>query len=470
MKRHLLLLTSFVFFLASCTDDTEVNQSIDTAENLDEPEADASSNAGSKLMGTISTPSEVFSIDNQSGRTIKTRNGSRIHIPANAFVTKDGDRIEGDVNFKVMEFNTFGELIASELPMTFTNDNGERVQFESAGMFSLAAEKEGADLALAKDKKINVEYATDVDGPFNFYRMKEDSSGWIPKDTECLPKPNKYKAQLEQRADSLEENKPEPMKPVISYEEGDTLFDIRSVGGQKSQILKLFTGIMWKYIGEGRDLNPNKNRALFTNKYEFVKLEEIDTSFVAYNLSFKTKEEDSIISFPAVPVFQGKLLDRRNEKMRKRLNKIQYATRSAEEIRQQIANEKALLRSFDVDQLGVYNYDVKYKDNQLIPMIADFTFEGNPDAIANVFLIPSSKRIVVRYTPTTFDEFAINPSDNNRMIAILPNNEVYILNNADLNAMNLKERAKESVEFMLNKTGRKVTTAAELDNILADNS
>lgn len=467
MTNKTLFTLLFVAICCSCNNNEDLSNNNDNVENTDK---ETFNKEFKKALSqtSLTSPAESFLVNANKSETIVTRNGSRIHIPAQAFVDKNGNKVSGDVNFKVMEFNTIGEIIASNLPMTFTDDQGERVQFESAGMFSLEATSNNEELLLADNKKIKVEYATDVEGPFNFYKLKDDSTGWSLKDTDCLPKKNKYKEQLSENLDSLNNNVPEKMKPVVTFQEGDTLFDIKNESHLDNNILSLFTGIMWKYIGEDPSLNPNKNSNVFMNKYNFVNLQEIDTSFVAYELSFRANN-DSVISFPAVPIFQGEILDKRNKKMNDRLKQIQFHMRSIEEKQKAAKREQALLRTFNVDQLGVYNYDVKYKDDKLVPFIADFKFQGEDDILSNVYLIPSSRRIVVKYTPDTFDEFSINPNDNNKIIAILPNNKVFVLNNKDLQNMNLHSLSPNTkVDFILKSTGKEIESSEELDNILAD--
>lgn len=312
-----------------------------------------------------------------------------------------------------MEFNTRGEIIASNIPMIYENKKGEKEQFESAGMFSLGASINGEPVRIAPDKKMKVEYANTVEGSFNFYKLKEDSSNWELKDTECLPQKNSYKASKEKQLTQLQEEQPSKPKKVLSYKEGDPLFDIKH-HNSTSYTQELLTGLMWKYIGDDPKVDPYNNRETFNKEYALVSISEIDTSILAYDLSFKTKEGETV-DFPAAPVYQGKLLDRENKKIARNLMKLEKSLRSQREIAEALERESELMRTFEVEELGIYNYDIKWKDSDLVPFIADFEFEGTENEIASVFLLPTDKRIVIKYTPTTYEEFAINPKSKNKI-------------------------------------------------------
>lgn len=409
---------------------------------------------------------EAFEIHPQKAQIITTDKGTRIHIPKDAFEDFNGKMITDAITFEVMEFNTRGEIIASNIPMIYENEKGEKEQFESAGMFSLDASVNGEPVRIAPDKKMKVEYANTVEGSFNFYKLKGDSSNWELKDTECLPQKNSYKASKEKQLSQLKEEQPSKPKKVLSYKKGDQIFDIKH-HNTSSYAQELLTGLMWKYIGDDPKVDPYNNRETFNKEYSLVSISEMDTSILAYDLSFKTKEEETV-DFPAAPVYQGKLLDRENKKIARNLKKLEESLRSQKEIAEALERESELMRTFEVEELGIYNYDIKWKDSDLVPFIADFEFEGAENEIASVFLLPTDKRIVIKYTPTTYEEFAINPKSKNKIIAILKDNSIYALSNQDLAAMNLGNiRPNSEVTFTMKKQKEKVTSAAELDEGIA---
>lgn len=105
---------------------------------------------------------EAFEIHPQKAQIITTDKGTRIHIPKDAFEDFDGQKITEAITFEVMEFNTRGEIIASNIPMIYENKKGEKKQFDSAGMFSLDALVNGEPVRIAPDKKMKVEYANTV--------------------------------------------------------------------------------------------------------------------------------------------------------------------------------------------------------------------------------------------------------------------------------------------------------------------
>ena len=77
-----------------------------------------------------------------------------------------------------------------------------------------------------------------------------------------------------------------------------------------------------------------------------------------------------------------------------------------------MAREKKLLRIFNVDKLDVYNYDRQFKDPKTIGFLPEIVLaDGNSSDDMNFFLIPTEKRVVIKYTPYSRKDFRINPSE-----------------------------------------------------------
>ena len=462
LKTHILCLS--ILLVSSCAQDVQTGE-------LNQDELSKVEKEDKALLKqsdiNLTSNKEVFTIDPSQSTVLTTANGTRVHIDKNSLIDENGNNPESPVDFEVMEFNTIGEIIASNIPMVYENPQGEKEQFVSAGMFSLNAFHKGKKLSLKPNSKMKVEYASTVDGPFNFYRLKDDSTNWVLKDTKCIPKKNPYLKDKKDELAELVKNQPTPEKPVVSYKPNDRVFDIKTYKSNDSQ-LEMLNGVVWKYIGNDAELDPYNRKADFSHTFELQKMEDIDTSFLAFTLTFRDKKTKKSFSIPCAPVFQGKLLDLENEKFAQSIKALKASLRSQEELAAEMKREKELLRIFEVEDFGIYNYDIKWTDNDLIPFIADFQFDGNNKELANVFLIPSNKRIVVKYTPSTAKDFAMNPQSFNRLIAILPDNSIYLLDSKAIKAMNLsREKEGTKVLFNLKKVNKKVESASDLDDLVA---
>ena len=85
-----------------------------------------------------------------------------------------------------------------------------------------------------------------------------------------------------------------------------------------------------------------------------------------------------------------------------------------------------------------------------------------------IYLIPAEKRVTIKYTPETFDLFAINPRENNKIIAITPDNTIYALSNSDIQAMKLAgKKSGDKVRFELKKYQLPAKEAGHIDEVIA---
>jgi hypothetical protein len=152
------------------------------------------------------------------------------------------------------------------------------------------------------------------------------------------------------------------------------------------------------------------------------------------------------------------------------LNQIDYAMRTKAQIEQELAQEKSLMRMMKIDGMGIYNYDRQLKDERAIPLLADFTFDGKQlDEGIVVYLLPAEKNCVIKYTPLTFDQFRINPSETNRILALSPKDKmVYVLSSTDIRKMKISSKMDGSkVVFDLKKHGKLIESAAQVDELIA---
>jgi len=66
-------------------------------------------------------------------------NGSKLIVPAAAFVNQNGKIVEGDVNIKFREMHDYVDFFLSGIPMTY-DSAGTKYILESAGMVEIYAE------------------------------------------------------------------------------------------------------------------------------------------------------------------------------------------------------------------------------------------------------------------------------------------------------------------------------------------
>jgi hypothetical protein len=409
---------------------------------------------------------QLFRMKANKSETIKTDKGSRVTIPKEAFIyEKTGQPVSGEVLVEFIEYETNGEIISSGIPMTYKDENGNIEQFESAGMFEISATQKDQKLALAEGKTIKVELATDVDGNFNFYELDEGRTDWTLKDTDCFPEKNKYIDEQEKELERIKDALPPTPKKPVSYTKGDKLFDVK-LYRSNDPVFQQLNGVMWKFSGSDPKNDPSLTKS-FNEIYRLVYLEPSDTSILEYNLHFESLTDT--VDIQAVPVFKGALMDKEYDRIAAIFGEINKAIAAQAGIRGQLAREKKLLRIFNVENLAVYNYDRQFKDPNSIGLIPEFVLaDGKSSEAMNIFLIPTEKRVVMKYTPDYKDMFRINPKEKNKIIAISADNTIYYLSNKDIREMQLRKKAEGStVEFVLNIYPEPIDKPEELDELLA---
>lgn len=103
------------------------------------------------------------------------RTGTKIEIPANAFVSKSGDVIVGDIEIRYREFISPSEIFTSGIPMHLQGDN----YLESAGMFEIEAWQNGEKIELAPNTQMEITMtSTFTDKDYNLYAFNNTDQNW----------------------------------------------------------------------------------------------------------------------------------------------------------------------------------------------------------------------------------------------------------------------------------------------------
>ncbi len=127
-----------------------------------------------------------FKVDGQSGGIYEYPSGSKLIVPASAFVGKDGKPLSGQVTMHYREMHDFVDFFLSGIPMTY-DSAGINYNLESAGMIEIFAEQNGERVAMAPGKSIDVELVSrvnvspelEVPPGYNIYKLDEAKRTWV---------------------------------------------------------------------------------------------------------------------------------------------------------------------------------------------------------------------------------------------------------------------------------------------------
>lgn len=143
----------------------------------------------------LDIPYNSFKVKSEKASELAYPSGSRIRIPAGAFVDEKGQPVAGEVEVKYRELRDPVDFFLSGIPMAY-DSAGVKYHFESAGMIDIAAFKNGKVVYMNPAKKVEIQLASDNPSTaFNLYRLDTASHNWIylgkdkiePKDKSVLP-------------------------------------------------------------------------------------------------------------------------------------------------------------------------------------------------------------------------------------------------------------------------------------------
>ncbi|TNE81266.1 MAG: hypothetical protein EP332_03870 [Bacteroidetes bacterium] len=123
-----------------------------------------------------------------SNYTLSAENGGQIlhgqtviDVPPQCLIDKEGNSVQGNVDYKYREFHDGIDFMLSGIPMNY-DSAGTSYHFRSAGMCELRAYQNGEELKLAPGKQIKMDMISYADGTYNLYKLDEDSArAWVPK-------------------------------------------------------------------------------------------------------------------------------------------------------------------------------------------------------------------------------------------------------------------------------------------------
>ena len=119
-----------------------------------------------------------YRVNTGSDSTITYTSGSKIHIPANAFLDARGNNVKGDVDIHYREFKKVSEVFLSGIPMTY-DSAGEQYHFESAGMMEISATQNGNSLKPNPNALITVDMVSfNKENRFNTYYLDTVERKW----------------------------------------------------------------------------------------------------------------------------------------------------------------------------------------------------------------------------------------------------------------------------------------------------
>lgn len=356
--------------------------------------------------------------------------GTSVVIPANAFVDANNKPVTSPVNISFREFHDAVEIMMAGIPMTY-DSAGTQYNFTTAGMFEINASSENNPVFIARDKEIQVNLASRINGIYNFYQLDTVTGQWKYMATSA---PVKYDSA------PVNENKTEDLKiadtekPVPPRKAGKNtiIFDFK-IDYSAFPELKEFEELLWEYLpAENTIKDPSKLEWVYNNKWDYMKLEPYPGTkgFYKLKLANNSNQFEAVIA----PVLSGKDYKKAMEdftvKMKNYNDKLQVRVDEMD----RFENERSFVRSYSLKNFGIYNWDCIYTRQDFITCNVIFKIAGYQDLdISSLVLyhIADNSRAIVKYYPSGISKFAFSVRDKNKLVAFLPGNKIAVFTNED---------------------------------------
>ena len=411
--------------------------------------------------------SDNYYCANEVGGEFTHSSGSKIVVPKNAFVDKNGNSLNGEIELRYREFHDPIDFILSGIPMKY-DSAGTEYTFESAGMVEVYGYQNGQPVEIADDKTIRIEMnPKDGSSRFNLYELDITSGDWaykgktelvsedvdksrgarnnesavyIANDTiETDKKPSAIglkketeitKVELAQANKEIKEyKKTQPSKPKASVNK-DRQFDL-DVDPKDFPELKNYSNLLFEVEQNDKNFSPE----VYNIEWEDISLSEKEKGKSYYLTLFKGSAKKT---FSVFPIFEGadykkafeefkqnfsmyeKELDKRiaeEEKVKEKLKKQMDLYETA------LATESSRKAAFEINQAA---YFAKVKEAQ--------KNNAGIQVVARAFE-------VTRFGTWNCDSPVAKPSGNKVNASFSDNNGI----NLGLHNVNLIEKNKNAV-------------------------
>jgi hypothetical protein len=435
----------FVFFL-SCQKKKEVEiPSIAISQHL----------VTNPPIPEMDIPYQKFEIDPSQPQILYSKYGTKINIPSDAFLDKNGVVIKDKVELSFREFYNPLDFYLAGIPMNF-NDNGVDKVLESGGMIELTAKSNQNELFVNPDNKIKVDlYSWTNSKDFNLYDLDKKSGNWIVKgkdsignkttntDLDALPPipplpkvATPYAFRIKDETDKFPELKEyenvlfDPVDPANCKLSDAPEMSVKPMSNGIFEVTASFT--------LGGIVQEKKCRCYLV----FEKGKDYKKAFKIYQKKYSKlfKERE--------------LVKNMIKKQWDDYNEVVNLYRK-HDVKKLIGEEK-IIRSLTINNFGFVNCDrpIEYpKGEEVSPIYVDE--QDNPIVLENVVLVQKNTNALFRYTAT----IKYNPDADNLLWGITKDKKIAYFKNEDFKKL-VHSNSKQ--KFLMHVCKEKLDTYEEI--------
>lgn len=416
-------------------------------------------------------------------------NSTQIRIPANALMDKDSNDLKGKATLKFRDYHNAVDVFLSGIPMNYSDSSGITGNMQTAGMFEVRVEVDGKEAFLKEGKNVRIELASQVpDKGYNSYFLDEEAKEWTYLEPNKAQR-NKKKITQKKVVEELRPGIPFPLSRKYFALDYWVLKDAYFKDDKKKfddvllkQQLEAY-GLDWLNSEslDGVDYNGKKKPAALMvwkkiSNYDLPRWVENSTTHFTkmggnrYNMRIKSEEgKDSTDVLVELVMPINYLFKLPPEEW---ANDYQAAFSKFKKEEKRLAVMSDFMRNLDVNNFGIYNYDIIMKEDEALQVSAGFNFKEKFDenvSAPDVYYVPGTGRAVVKYPQYQWKDFPLMPDEKGMMFSLLPGNKLAIYDRKEygnIDFKKLKKEEKPSFEFDMVTVIENITSAKDLEKVL----
>ena len=393
-------------------------------------------------------PYSEFEVNAQQINTFDLASGTKLTVYPNTLIDAAGSPLKGKATLKYREYHDAVEVFLSGIPMNY-EQGGRSHTMQTAGMFDIQCQQNGQQIFLKEGSGVLVEFAsTEVGLEYNFFRL-DSTEGWQFVNY-VAPTINQNKSKIKQQIRQLNRQLKKKQPPYFIFG-FDSALDIKynndwtklQANRKDEKLLKRLDNYQIQLIGrevyemidyEGRQLPAGMIIWMYANKKtpawmkkigkdDALKLEKKSNNHYLLHLT-KSQGKKYVTSVKVVAPLKY-IFEYSAQKWKNNFATVlQEIAVKEERVRQQIEaaqkrmeQEAAVIRSFEIQGFGIYNYDKLMDEGEKIEVLATFE-KTDAAAVDLVFCFPKDNKTIIKYPKSEWDKVVLLPDDAMRFVSV----------------------------------------------------
>ena len=427
---------------------------------------------------------QSFVFHAEDGYQYQHPSGTTVCIPPNAFVNEKGEFASGPVEVQYREFSDALNIYLAGIPMNYQGGH-----FSTAGSFELRASQQGVPLAVSTEESIAVRMASFVaEDEFDFFYLNEGERHWQSLGT-AAPEVNSEKVALKEKIRRMQPSLKFPLNRKYMAFNYSAILDVYynnnfskvndaevsskmtdyGLGWEEAMVSQSieFKG-KWEHAALMVWKNLDGKKFPDWTKKRWGKLKSGKGSSYVYSVAKPDSSEIFEVRLRPVMTLKELFAFSPNQ-WKQNYDKVMAEIESERERMEAMAS---VFRTFEINDMGIYNWDKMMKEEERLFLAGDFQFPGEVNeklTELEVVYLSGDNNAVVKFPEYTWEKMALVPDEGGRFFAILPGNQLAVFPAEDYRAIDfesLRLEVNPEYQFNMEAAEQPVETAADFQKLL----